>query len=345
VCVARNKTIRPILTPVALGAWLLATVLTALPGQAQQVQGAVSGTGDEVIAVAGGVAITRAELESAYHRAARQKFYHGKPPQGELEALRRSVAQELIERRLLLQEAQREGIQPDSARIDAELDGYRQRYASSPRWQQQRHDMERRISAYLGEKDVLQQLETRVRTVTSPSEQQLHAFYTANLDKFIEPAQHHLSLILLKVPPSAPRETWQAALARAAELVAELRAGGSFAGLAQTHSDDGSAARGGDMGYLHTGMLSPAAQEVIEALEQGAISDPVRLLEGVAIFRLEGRKLARQRNFDDVRARAENLWTRQQSDGAWQAFKQRLVAQGPVRILDQSLLADLQADN
>jgi parvulin-like peptidyl-prolyl isomerase len=205
--------------------------------------------------------------------------------------------------------------------------------------------MERRITRYLSEQDLIQQLEAGVRAVSPPSEQQLRAFFAANTDKFTEPAQDHLSLILLKVPPHEQQATWEAALRRAAALVAELRAGVDFASLARANSDDESASRGGDMGYLHKGMLSAAAQGVIEALQPGQVADPVRLLEGVAIFRLEAHKPARQREFEDVRVRAEQLWTRQQSNNAWRAFKQRLVANGQVRILDQSLLADLQADN
>jgi parvulin-like peptidyl-prolyl isomerase len=194
----------------------------------------------------GSVEITRGDLELAFRRAARQKFYHGKPPQGELEALRRNVANELIERTLLLQEAQRMGVQPDRDKIAAQIDGYRQRYASSPRWQEQQHEMERRITRYLSEQDLIQQLEAGVRAVSPPSEQQLRAFFAANTDKFTEPAQDHLSLILLKVPPHEQQATWEAALRRAAALVAELRAGVDFASLARANSDDESASRGGD---------------------------------------------------------------------------------------------------
>ncbi|MDH3451846.1 MAG: peptidylprolyl isomerase, partial [Gammaproteobacteria bacterium] len=283
--------------------------------------------------------------EMAFRRSVRQKYYHGKPPEGELEGLRRTVANDLITRSLLLQQARREGLEPDREKIEAELDVYRQRYASSPRWQAQQPEMERRVSKYLGEQDLLQQIEAQVRAVPPPSEEELRAFYAANRDKFLEPEQDHLSLILLKVPPYAQREVWQAALARAAGLVAELRSGADFATLARANSDDESASRGGDMGYLHTGMLSPAAQGVVEALEPGAISNPVRLLDGIAIFRLEDRKLAHQQAFENVRARAGQLWERQHSDETWRTFKRQLVAKGPVRILDQSLLADLQADN
>lgn len=340
----KNNVIESVIVLCSL-VWLSIVPLPAISDDASQDGDLGTPYAGEIVAIAGDTRITRAELDLAYQQSIRQKYYHGKPPRGELEALRRIVANELIERSLLLQYAEREGIESDRDRIAAVLEGYRKRYGSSPRWQAQGHEMEGKVSRYLGEQDVLRQLEARIRTVAPPSEPQLREFYNTNPDMFTEPAQHHVSLILLKVPPYAERETWQAALARAAGLVAKLRSDADFADMARSISDDESAGRGGDMGYLHSGMLSPAAQEVIEALEVGAVSDPVRLLDGIAIIRAEGRKPARLRQFDEVRVRAEQLWVRERSDSAWSTFTQRLVEQESVQIMDRSLLTDAQTND
>ena len=94
----------------------------------------------------------------------------------------------------------------------------------------------------------------------------------------------------------------------------------AFAQLAQLQSADASAQKGGDLGYVHRGMLPSAAQEAIDALQPGALTDAVTLLEGVAIFRLEDRKSAQVRRFADVRQRAADLWRREQGEKNWKEF-------------------------
>ena len=183
----------------------------------------------------------------------------------------------------------------------------------------------------------MRQLEARQRKVAPPDRKQILAFYETYPEKFTEPAQHRIALILLKVDPSSPSSVWQAAMDEAAQLVTQLREGADFPELARLHSSEASAENGGDMGYLHAGMLSPSAEQVINQLPVGGISDPVRLLEGIAIFRVEDRKLARLREYEDVSNRARELWIREQSDRAWTRLKDQLREKTPVTIYSDSL--------
>ena len=111
-----------------------------------------------------------------------------------------------------------------------------------------------------------------------------------------------------------------------ARLLAQLRGGADFAELARLRSGDGSAAKGGDMGYLHRGMLGDQAQQVVDALAVGEVGEPVTLLEGVAIFRLEDRPALQLLAFEEVRERVRGLWLREHSEQAWQALLTRLRA-------------------
>jgi len=93
------------------------------------------------------------------------------------------------------------------------------------------------------------------------------------------------------------------------------------------------------MGYLHDGMLSPAAQEVIDKLAIGEVSRPVRLLKGVAIFRVSDRKAARLRAFEDVKKRARELLIREQSDQAWASLKGQLRNSTPISVYSETMPA------
>jgi parvulin-like peptidyl-prolyl isomerase len=114
--------------------------------------------------------------------------------------------------------------------------------------------------------------------------------------------------------------------------------------LARLHSGDDSAARGGDMGYLHRGMLPETVQEVVDRLALSEVSEPISLLEGIALVRLDDRKLAQVRDFASVRERTLQLWRRDEGDRAWQALIARLRSATPIEVVDASRYPQLSAD-
>ena len=311
----------------------LLVLLLPLPGVAAAVEGVTTASEQEkLFALVGNRPITEQEYDDTLKRAYRQRFYHGKPPEGEVDKLREEVASEMITRQLLLQESRRLDMSPDMPAVQAQLDEYDQRYASSIHWQQQREKMLDSLKQRLQEDDLLRQIETKQRRIAPPNREQLMAYYENNPGKFTEPAQHRIALILLKVDPSSPKSVWDAATDEAAGLVAQLKEGADFAELARLHSSEASAGNGGDMGYLHAGMLSPSAEQIINELPVGSISDPVRLLEGIAIFRVDDRKQSQLREYEDVSKRARELWLREQSDLAWDRLKEQLREKTPVKI-------------
>lgn len=276
---------------------------------------------EAVFATVGNTVITRLEFEEAYQQARRNKFYHGKPTENEQETFRRKIADDLIDRKLFLQEAKRRGLVADEAKINATLNTYQQRYASSKRWQQDGSKMLASLGNKLREDDLLQELGKQIMQGKQPDAQQLKTFYENNLDKFTEPATQRVSLVLLKVDPSSSKETWDKTLSEASELESRLIKGEKFSAIATEYSDDLTAAKGGDMGYLHKGMLGQAAESAVELLSIGEVSSPVRVLEGIAIFRLDDRKKANVRLLSEVHDRAVALWQREKSETVWQELK------------------------
>lgn len=273
-----------------------------------------------VFASVNNAVITVQEYETAVAQAARQKFYHRTPDGDKLAELQREVADNLINHRLLIAESKRRGVVPDQQSVQKQIAAYEERYKDSPQWKSNRAQMLPPLKAELEMRSALENLEKQVRGTADPTEQRLRAYYDSHHDLFTQPEQVRLSIILLKVDPSAPRLTWDKAREEAQTILKRLKGGMAFAQLAQMHSADGSAQKGGDMGYVHRGVLPPAAQEAIDKLQAGMVTDAVTLLEGVALFRLDDRKPAQLRNFADVRVRAADLWRREQSEAKWKDF-------------------------
>jgi parvulin-like peptidyl-prolyl isomerase len=297
---------------------------------------------EPVFARVGDAMITQKEFDNAFALAARGKFYHGKPPDGAVAALQREVGTALVDEVLLLKEAKRRKLQPEHASIQQQIDGYEARYRASEQWQKNRAQMLPPLKAKLERDSLIAQLQKSVRGVPEPTPRQLEQYYEAHKDKFTEPEQVHIAMILLKVDPSSPQAKWNGARDEGAAIVKRLRAGADFAPLAQLHSGDASADKGGDMGYLHRGMLPEPAQVAIDKLKPGDISEPVLLLEGVAVFRLNERKTAKLNPLDKVRERAGDLWQRDQADQAWSRLLATLRRDTPAKV-DESRYLPLAA--
>jgi parvulin-like peptidyl-prolyl isomerase len=287
----------------------------------------------------GAQTITTGAYVQQIRQGMRQRFYHGKVPQAELQKFGDEVLQQMIDRTLLLQEAKQRKLLANTAVIDAEIANYDKQYASSERWQKERAMRLPLLRSNLEEESLLKALETEVRKVPAPSEAQVREYYRNNPEKFTTPERMHVSLILLKVDPSSPATVWQAALKEGADIVEQLHQGADFSDLARLRSGDGSAEQGGDLGYIHKGMLPTEAQQVIEGLQPGDITEPVRVLQGVAVLRLNKRTEAKLNHLEQVKGRATDLLNRDNSDMAWHSLAKQLRQYTTIRIDQKALTA------
>ncbi len=288
---------------------------------------------DAIYARVGDVVITQEEFEAAFRLGVRQRFYHGRIPEARLQAYREEVGRTLIERVLLLQEARRRGIEPDPQWVEARLQRYLARYRDSTAWRGQEAALERGLRQMLEEQSLLARLEAQVKSVGPFTPDEVEAYYREHPELFTTPAAHRVSMILLRVAPSSPASVWEAAQAEAEEIRARLQRGADFATLARIHSADASAAKGGDLGWMHEGMLAPAAEAVLQQLAPGEVSPPVTLLEGIALFRLEARRPPQLNPFEQVRERAEALLRRERAQAAWEALKAELHQRTRVEVV------------
>lgn len=291
-------------------------------------------------AVVGDEVIDRAQYESALRQAMRQTFYHRRPPEAELEAFRRKVGERLVDEALLLAEARRRAIRVDRKHIDDIVAQYDRRYAGSERWKSSRAEVLPLLERALGRQSMLEQLERAVRAVPAPDEDEARAYYAAHHEQFTEPEQLRLSLIVLRVDPSSPNTEWAKAQEEALRLRARLLAGEDFAELARKHSGDASAAKGGDLGYLHRGMLPDDLQAaVIDALPLAQVSAPIRVLEGIALLRVDERRPQKLRAYEEMRARAAELAALEKGEAAWKKLIASLRGGVPIRVDESAYLS------
>lgn len=289
--------------------------------------------GNHVVAIVNGKSISAQEYETLFAATIRERFYHGKIPEGETEKVRKEALDQLIERVLMEQEAEKRGLKPDQAKLEAAVASYEARYGGSAMWQQQRERLLPDLRAQLSRMDVVEQMEYSLRKVSERTAEEVRAYYDQHPENFTEPEKLHLSTILLRVDPSAPKIIWDKAREEAQGIYKRIKAGADFAELAKLHSNDDSSIRGGDLGYLHRGMLPEALQAQVDSFKQGVVAEPITLLEGIALFRLDGRVPPKLRDFKDVEQRAGELCQRDRETRARGVAIARLRKDAKIEIL------------
>ena len=279
---------------------------------------AAEGLSDEYFAKVNDELIPAKQYLDAFREGVRETFYHGKVTEKELDSFRDSVAQKLVDETLLVQQAQKLGIKPNPDQVAKEIEKQTAKYRKQQNWEKGKDAIIASVRPAIEMENVIEQLKQQTKNVAEPSLEDVKNYYKKHADKFTAPEKWNVSIILLTVEPSSPSSVWQEASELADDLVRRLREGENFEELARIHSGDDSAVEGGNMGYIHTGMLSKPAQNVLNTMDTGQISEPVMILKGVAIFRLNGIQGSQLNDFEKVKDRAKDLLYRQLGDEAWE---------------------------
>jgi parvulin-like peptidyl-prolyl isomerase len=308
-----------------------------LGGQAVCADEQVSLNKDDYFAVVNQQKISAAEYVYRFRKSLREKFFHGKVSEEELDAFKKQVSEELILEVLFEQEAHKRGLQTDDSKIAQELEKLEKKLSKAKSaeeqeaWEENRSDILSILKAGIEREALKDQLEVRIKDIPHPPRQAVKKYYEENKDKFTEPQQWDVSMILLSVDPSSSSDVWEETVEKAEKLLKKIHNGESFEELARIHSGDESAENGGHMGYMHIGMFGEPAQKVLNVMEPEEISEPVVLLEGVALFRLNGVQQASLNKFEDVEERASKLLMRELSEKVWQDFKTQLRRSAEVK--------------
>jgi parvulin-like peptidyl-prolyl isomerase len=166
----------------------------------------------------------------------------------------------------------------------------------------------------------------------APPEDQLKAFYEANVEDFGIPSAVRLSQILINVPAGAGQEEKEAARARAQQALDRLNAGEDFGQVAVEISDRSDLrSRKGDIGFL-----SPRGHawlgQAITGLEVGQFTEVIESPSGFDILLLTDRREAVLTPFAQVR---DVVAKRMQEEAQAQAraeYVKQLAATIPVSI-------------
>ena len=261
---------------------------------------------DEIVAVVDGQVITSSELEEFL--GSRGSRVVGGNRDGDDRKARRQALEQLIETKILLQKAKDENIEIREKMIDRRFEKVRGKFASEEEFRQALRE-ENLTEAKLRkriEEDLMMSvlIDREVRARVRVGGEELRQFYEKNKEMFKEPGEVELGHIFIKVRGG---EFWGECEQRGKDILKRLREGADFSLVAKKYSDGPNAAKGGKLGFLMLGELSPEFEEAVSKLKVGEVSGLVKMGDGFHIIKLEGRRTARQMELPEVRDRIRAL--------------------------------------
>ncbi|QOY51871.1 peptidylprolyl isomerase [Candidatus Sulfurimonas baltica] len=135
------------------------------------------------------------------------------------------------------------------------------------------------------------------KTITN---EDLKKYYEKNMYKFKEPEKRRVRLIYIRNNPSAKNGKEDARL-KAKEAMKKIQDGADFGDIAAKYSNAMSRIKGGDMGFIHKGLLEPYVEEKSFKLKKGEISEIIEMDIGFYIVKIEDMKESKQLSFNKIK--------------------------------------------
>jgi len=160
-----------------------------------------------------------------------------------------------------------------------------------------------------------------------PEEDMLREQFEAQKARFISPEQRQVSHILIEVAADADEADIETARQTAEDLSRRTQDGEDFSTLAIEYSQDtGSAAAGGDLGWVETGVMVQAFENAMYELSMDApISEPVQTGFGWHVIQLNDIRESTGMSFEEARATLVREYEEENASRAFLEQADRLV--------------------
>lgn len=283
--------------------------------------------GTSVAATINGEVIYRNELDREVTTVARQYGIDlaGEQGRAQRDEITRIVLDQMIDQRLILQEARRRDALASDAQVDQALADIKTNFSSEAEFTaalEERGltltDLRERLRTTL----TVQNLQAKVSTATVSAEE-IQKHFQENRTEFDRPAQVRTRHILVESE------------AEARLVLARLGRGEKFEALAaQLSKDPGSKDQGGDLGFVSKGQLVPEFEQVAFALKIGQISSPVKTQFGYHIIQVLERKAAQPSTLDQVREQIRRKLLTQKQEADFAAWLKQIKQQAKITRTD-----------
>jgi peptidyl-prolyl cis-trans isomerase SurA len=303
----------------------LVSVLLAAGGLSAAPEARAANVRDRIVAVVNTEVITHSELEeevAELKRQARARF-KGLELERRLRQIDYMGLNRMIERKLQIQIAKRRGIKITDDEVKDAIARLR-RLGEAPN-----EDDPKEMASIKDQLTALRIINQQVRSSLLVSDDDMSGFYEQHRERFLLPPEVRISQILIALKP---KNQMLEVREKVQQVYAMLKTGEKFEELAARYSDGREGAHGGSLGFVRIGDMLPQIQKAIQELPAGQVSDPIASPLGMHIIRVDERKPAQYRPYEEVREDIRNAVFQLKSEEAYQAWIKELRDQSYIEV-------------
>ena len=252
---------------------------------------------EAIVAKVNGTVLTNKDLEMQVDRVIATTTFHRNVPIDRRKRFYGKAIEELIVRELEYQNGLANGLKPDKARVDAQVDKLKQRFGA----EQYKASLERAgmteamLRSQIEKEMVIQAIIAKKASEAPPiTEAVIKAYYEKNISKYIQPETIKLSIISTKDEKKAN------------DMLAKIKEGDDFGEIAYSMSEDEYHLKNGDIGYIHKGRLLPEIDDIAFKMKVGEVSGVIKAGDQWVIIKLQDKKPAHQLSFEEIKDKLKN---------------------------------------
>ena len=295
---------------------------------------------DRVIAVINDEAITQSELDlflrPLYEDLKRE--YQGEELMKQLNEIRLKLLNQMIEDRLVFQQAKTLGITVDESEIDEMVRGSKSRFPSEEEFEKaiakQGYSVSEMRELYRRQISIrkLHDMEIRSQVVVSPRE--IEDYYKNQFSEFAEEEKIKIRSITIRKSEEASEKgiVDEMAKQKIESIEKRIRTGEAFDALAREFSEDNHAKEGGLVGWIKRGEMLASIDESLFELKAGSISPVLETTAGYHLFKIEDKKTGETPTLNTVREKIHNLLFRQKAEKRFKEWMDGLKTRAYISI-------------
>jgi parvulin-like peptidyl-prolyl isomerase len=280
------------------------------------------------VAKVNGKTITDQDLEAEFKHY-KVVFRLDKPEtRDKADKLRKSLLSRIVDNVILEMEADRLGVTITPGELDVEVKTLLGEYDEQGLNQAlTRSQMKLDVWKKLLERNlrikklIVNEVESKIRL----AEADIKEYYDKNAEDFKLPERVQVMQIMVKDE------------ADAVNVRKKLLGRADFATIAKEHSQSPDAAHGGDLGFYSRGQLPPEFETAVFNLKEGDISDVVRSIYGLHIFKVVKKEKPRSMTFAEAREKILDILKTNKRDEEFAGWLAKIKSGVPVTIYPEAL--------
>ncbi len=278
-----------------------------------------------VVATVNGSAITRADLDMEINRLVPQELYHRSISPEKQKEIEKKALDNLINTELFYIEAKRQGLKVDNSELKKSINSLKSSYPSAKVFEDtlKKNGVTMSVFEEKVRKSLAVEKLIEKEVKVSITDEDLEEYYKKNTGKFKEPEALRIRYIYIKINPSE-QDGRKKAKERIKEAYSKIKSGSDFAQIAQTYSHDMSRVKGGDVGFVHKGMMPQDIEKAAFSLKVGQVSEIIETDIGHHIVKVEEKRASRQVPFKEIKDKLKKELTESMQKNRFEDLIKRL---------------------